>query len=50
MAVIIGGAAVLVAFPVIPEALQTGNWIPLAIPMIGLPFVIRTFFWMSAPT
>ncbi len=50
VAVIIGGAAVLVAFPVIPEALQTGNWIPLAIPMIGLPFVISSFFWMSAPT
>ena len=50
LAVIIGGAAVLVALPVIPQALLTGNWIPLAIPLVGLPFVISSFFWMSAPT
>ena len=49
-ATIIGGIAVAVAFPIIPEALNTGNWIPLAIPMIGLPFVISSLFWMSAPT
>ena len=40
----------MIAFPVIPDALTTGNWIPLAIPLIGLPFVISCFFWMSAPT
>jgi uncharacterized membrane protein YgcG len=50
VAAIIGGAAVLVALPVIPQALMTGNWIPLAIPLVGLPFVISSFFWMSAPT
>jgi uncharacterized membrane protein YgcG len=50
VAAIIGGAAVLIALPVIPEALTTGNWIPLAIPLIGLPFVISSFFWMPAPT
>ena len=50
VAAIVGGVAVVIAFPVIPEALKTGNWIPLAIPMIGLPFVISSIFWMSAPT
>ena len=50
IAVLIGGAAVAVALPVIPEALKTGNWLPLAIPLVGLPFVISSFFWMSAPT
>ena len=50
VAAIIGGAAVLAALPVIPDALITGNWIPLVIPLFGLPFVISSFFWMSAPT
>jgi uncharacterized membrane protein YgcG len=50
IAAIFGGIAVVIAFPVIPDALTTGNWIPLAIPLIALPFVISSFFWMSAPT
>ena len=50
VAAIVGGVAVVLAFPVIPDALTTGNWVPLAIPFIGLPFVISSFFWMSAPT
>ena len=50
VAVLIGGGALVMAFPVIPDALSTGNWIPLAIPLVGLPFVISSFFWMSAPT
>jgi uncharacterized membrane protein YgcG len=50
VAAIIGGIAVVIAFPVMVDALTTGNWIPLAIPLLGLPFVISSFFWMSAPT
>jgi len=50
IAAIVGGVATVLAFPVIPDALTTGNWIPLAIPLVGLPFVISSFFWMSAPT
>jgi uncharacterized membrane protein YgcG len=50
VAAIVGGIAVVIAFPIIPDAMTTGNWIPLAIPLIGLPFVISSFFWMSAPT
>ena len=50
VALIVGGVGSVLAIPIIPEALKTGNWIPLAIPLIGLPFVISSFFWMSAPT
>ena len=50
IAVIVGGIGLVLALPIIPEALKTGRWIPLAIPLIGLPFVISSFFWMSAPT
>ncbi|MCF2514224.1 DUF2207 domain-containing protein [Sphingomonas sp. G124] len=50
LAALIGGAAVLVGFPILAEALNSGRWIPLAIPLIGLPFVISSFWWMSAPT
>lgn len=50
LAAIIGGAGVVVAFPVLALAMKTGNWLPLVIPLIGLPFVISCFWWMSAPT
>jgi len=50
IAAVVGGIAVVIAFPVFPDALTTGNWVPLAIPLIGLPFVISSFWWMSAPT
>ena len=50
IALIFGGLGVALALPIIPQALTTGNWIPLAIPLIGLPFVVSSFFWMSAPT
>jgi uncharacterized membrane protein YgcG len=50
LALVFGGAGVAFGLPLIPQALTTGNWLPLAIPLIGLPFVFSTFFWMSAPT
>jgi len=50
IAPLIGGAAMVIAAPIVPEALNTGHWLPLAIPMIGLPFVASSFWWMSAPT
>ena len=48
----LSGESAVVARPCrsFPDALTTGNWLPLAIPLIGLPFVISSFFWMSAPT
>jgi uncharacterized membrane protein YgcG len=50
VALVIGGVALLVGLPVIPEALSTGRLLPLAIPLVALPFVISSFWWMSAPT
>ena len=50
LALVFGGAGVALGLPLIPQALTTGNWLPLAIPLIGLPFIISSFFWMSAPT
>ncbi|HEY0627981.1 MAG TPA: DUF2207 domain-containing protein, partial [Sphingomicrobium sp.] len=50
IAIVFGGVALVLAFPLIPEAMKTGNWVPLAIPLIGLPFVVSSFWWMSAPT
>jgi len=50
VAFVIGGAAVLTSLPIIPQALATGRWIPLAIVGLGLPIVASSFFWMSAPT
>jgi uncharacterized membrane protein YgcG len=50
LAALIGGAAVMVGFPILAEALNSGRWVPLAIPLIGIPFVISSFWWMSAPT
>lgn len=50
LAALIGGSAVVVGFPIVAEALNSGRWLPLALPMIGLPFVISSFWWMSAPT
>ena len=50
IAIIVGGVAVVTGLPVVPEALKTGSWVPLAMPLVGLPFVISSFWWMSAPT
>jgi len=30
--------------------MTTGNWVPLVLPLLGLPLVISSFWWMSAPT
>ena len=50
LALVFGGAGIAIGLPLIPQALTTGHWLPLAIPLIALPFVISSFFWMSAPT
>lgn len=50
MAVLAGTVAAGLGFPVIPAALQTGWWQPVALPLLALPVVISAFWWMSAPT
>ena len=36
--------------PILFQALASGWWLPLAMPLIALPLVISAFFWIDAPT
>ena len=40
----------MLAFPMLPLALETGRWLPLAIAALGLPFALSAFGWIDAPT
>jgi uncharacterized membrane protein YgcG len=47
-------AALAVAFalgmPIIAAALNSGWWLPLALPVLALPVILSAFWWMAAPT
>ena len=45
-----GAAALAFGAPVIPAALASGEFLPIAIPLLSLPVVLSAFWWMSAPT
>jgi uncharacterized membrane protein YgcG len=45
-----GAVALAVGASIIPAALESGRWLPLALPSLALPVVISAFWWMSAPT
>ena len=45
-----GGVAAVVGFPVLAAAFASGWLAPLAFPLVGLPLVVSTFFWIAAPT
>lgn len=45
-----GAAAVATGGPIIIEALNTGWWLPILLPLLALPLVISSFFWIAAPT
>jgi uncharacterized membrane protein YgcG len=51
---LVAAVAVLVAFaigpPIVIEALNSGWWPPLVFPLLALPLVISSFWWISAPT
>jgi uncharacterized membrane protein YgcG len=36
--------------PILFQALQSGWWLPLAIPLLALPLAISAFVWIDAPT
>jgi uncharacterized membrane protein len=36
--------------PIVIEALNSGWWPPLVFPLLALPLVISSFWWISAPT
>lgn len=44
---VIGIAAAMAQFPL---ALQTGQLLPLLLPLLALPVVLSAFWWMAAPT
>lgn len=47
---IAGAAALATGGPIIIEALNTGWWLPLLLPLLALPLVVSSFFWIAAPT
>jgi uncharacterized membrane protein YgcG len=42
--------AFLIGMPVLSAALNSGWYLPLALPLLPLPLVISSFWWISAPT
>jgi uncharacterized membrane protein YgcG len=51
---LIGMIALAIAFavgmPVLNAALQSGWWLPLALPLLAAPIVLSAFWWIAAPT
>jgi uncharacterized membrane protein YgcG len=42
--------AIMIGFPILGQALVSGWWLPLVLPVLALPLVISAFWWISAPT
>ena len=49
-AFIVGAAALALGAPIIPLALESGWWLPLALPLLSIPLVVSAFMWIDAPT
>jgi uncharacterized membrane protein YgcG len=49
-AVLCGSIAVATGAPIIGEALNSGWWQPLVLPLLALPVAISAFAWIDAPT
>ncbi len=45
-----GAVALATGGPIVIEALNTGWWLPILLPLLALPLVISSFFWIAAPT
>lgn len=45
-----GAIALATGAPIAIQALNTGWWEPLLLPLLGLPLVISSFWWIAAPT
>jgi uncharacterized membrane protein YgcG len=45
-----GAAALASGVPIIGEALSTGWWQPLVLPLLAFPLVVSAFGWIDAPT
>jgi hypothetical protein len=42
--------ALVLGMPIITDALGSGWWQPLVLPLLALPLVISAFWWIAAPT
>jgi hypothetical protein len=49
-AALCGSIALATGAPIIGEALNSGWWQPLVLPLLALPAVISAFAWIDAPT
>jgi uncharacterized membrane protein YgcG len=50
IAVVALGIATALGMPILGEALNSGWWLPLVLPLLALPLVISAFVWIAAPT
>jgi uncharacterized membrane protein YgcG len=50
LAFIVGATALALGAPMIPLALESGWWLPVALPLLSLPLVVSAFAWIDAPT
>ena len=44
------GTAVVLGMPIFAQALGSGWWLPLILPLIAAPLVLSAFWWIAAPT
>ncbi|HEU4695391.1 MAG TPA: DUF2207 domain-containing protein, partial [Sphingomicrobium sp.] len=44
------GTAFVLGMPVFVDALNSGWWLPLVLPLLAVPLVLSAFWWISAPT
>ncbi len=44
------GTAATLGMPIFAEALSSGWWLPIVLPLAALPIVISAFWWIAAPT
>ena len=45
-----GVSGLFLGFPIVGEALNSGWWQPLVLPLLALPLVVSAFWWIAAPT
>jgi uncharacterized membrane protein len=44
------GTAVALGMPIFADALNSGWWLPLILPLLAGPLVLSAFWWIAAPT
>ena len=49
-ACVAGAGALALGAPMVPLALESGWWLPVALPLLSLPLVVSAFAWIDAPT